>query len=48
MPTVFTRVYVDLPFSRSKLDFSSFLVKEVKFRQIEISPKVNLLFLIMY
>ena len=31
-------------FQGQKSDFSSFLVKEVKFRQIEISQKVNLLF----
>jgi len=30
------------------LDFSSFLVKEVTFRPIEISQKVNLFFLKMY
>ena len=31
-------------FQGQKSDFTSFLVKEVKFRQIEISQKVNLLF----
>ena len=31
-------------FQGQKSHFSSFLVKEVKFRQIEISQKVNLLF----
>ena len=54
MFTVFTRVQVELVykstphFEGQKSYFSSFLVKEVKFRPIEISQKVNLLFLRMY
>ena len=36
------------PFLRSKIGFFIILVREVKFRQIEISQKVNLLFLGIY
>ena len=52
--TIFTHVWVELvyqltpPFSRLKIVFSSYLVKEVEFRLIEISQKINLLFLRMY
>ena len=43
-----TCVQVNLAFSSQKSDFSSFLIKEVKFRQSKISQQVYLLFLRMY
>ena len=52
--TIFTCVKVELVykstphFQGQKSDFSSFLIKEVEFWQIEISQKVNLLFLMMH
>ena len=42
-------VYKSTPhFPGQKSDFSSFMVKEIKFRPIEISQNVNLFFLRMY
>ena len=42
-------VYKSTPhFPGQNSDFSSFMVKEIKFRPIEMSQNVNLLFLRMY